>query len=794
MIAVRNILSPLDKKLFRDLWRIRGQAAAIMFVIAAGIALYIMSEGMLASLGQTMRAYYDRQHFADIYAPVKRAPEHLIDAVSVIPGVARAEGRIVGGAIIDLPNVSLPITAQALSAPEDERASLNLLYLKEGRRIDEARADEILLLEPFARARGLRPGDSLLVTMNGAQRRLEIVGLALSPEFVYALNPGDFAPDDARVAVFWMGREAIGAAFDLEGAFNQVIASLSKGAREDAVLDAFDRTLAPYGATGAFTRSQQLSNKYLTEELNQLSTMAVVLPPIFLAVAIFLLNIVITRMVQTEREQIGLLKSFGYRDVEVGVHYAKFVLSISLGGAALGALGGLWLGRMISGIYQQFFKFPFLIFDADTSTFVAAFLITGAAALLGVFFAVRQAVTLSPAVAMRPPAPPDYSKTARIFRAIERYVDQPSRIVLRGLVRRPVRSGLTAFGIGASMALAVMMRFNNDAINYMIDVNFNIMDRSDVSVTFVEPQSEKAILELQRIDGVLSVEPQRNTPVLMRHGLATHLGSITGSLPLARLNRAVDQDLQSIHVRGDGLILSRPLMEKLALEPGDMLTLEVREGRRPTLELPVVGVANTLMGTPAFFEIGALNRALGEGFRASSAYLQIDMNRRHEIYRKLKELPAIAGVSLQKESLAAFQEMIDQGPGVFRHIFTLFSVLIAAGVVYNSARISFAERRRDLASLRVLGFSRGEAAFILLGELAVLTAIALPLGAALGYFLSSYIARAFSTELYQIPVVLNWESYGIATLIVLISAAISGLLVQHDVNRLDLVRAMKTRE
>lgn len=789
-----KLLSPLDLKLLRDLWRIRGQAAAIMFVIAAGIALFVMSDGMLASLDQTRRAYYERQHFADAYAPVKRAPNYLLEDIANLPGVSRAEGRVAGGAIIDLPDVAMPITAQIFSAPENPLASLNLLYLTRGRHIDAAHADEIILLAPFARAHHLAPGDEIDVTINSARRRLKIVGLALSPEFVYALNPGDFAPDDSRVAVFWMGREAIGDAFDLKGAFNQVIVGLAKDANEPLVLDTLDRLLAPYGATGAYGRSEQLSNKYLTEEVNQLSTMALVLPPIFLSVAIFLLNIVLTRMVQTEREQIGLLKAFGYANREVGLHYAKFVLAIAFGGAALGSLGGVWLGRMIAGIYQQFFKFPFLLFDANASTFVIAFAITGAAALVGVFFAVRQATVLTPAVAMRPPAPPDYSRTAKILHDIEARIDQPSRMVLRGLLRRPVRAAVTCFGIGMAMALGVMMRFNHDAIDYMIDVNFNIMDRSDISVTFVEPQSENVIYDLKRMDGVIAVEPSRSTPVMMRHGLATHLGSITGMVPDPLLNRAVDDDLHSIYVRNDGVILSRPLMQKLNLHAGDLLTLEVREGRRPTLALPVVGVANTLLGTPAYFGIDALNEALGEGPRVSNAYLQTDLAKRAEIYRKLKDMPAIAGVAMQKESRAAFQRMIDEGPGVFRYIFTLFSMLIAAGVVYNSARIAYAERQRDLASLRVLGFTRIETAFILLGELGVITFLALPIGGLLGYLLASYLATAMSTELYQIPLVVSWNSFGAATIIVLVAATVSGLLVQRDVNRLDLVAALKIRE
>ncbi len=791
---MRSFLSTLDVKLFRDLWTIKAQAMAIMVVIAAGVSLFIMSGGMLVSLQETLRAYYERQNFADIYAPAKRAPDHVLKELADLPGVLLVEGRVTAAATADLPGVDYPLTAQVLSAPTDGQASINQLYLISGRYIDPDRPDEILLLEPFARARGLNPGDTLSVTLNGARRELNIVGLALSPEFIYALNPGDFAPDVSRVVVFWMAPRAIEAALDLDGAFNQAIFRLSKGAQERLILDRADQVLAPYGATGAYGRKDQISNHYVMEEINQLSTMAIVLPPIFLAVAMFLLNIVMTRMIQSERDQIGLLKAFGATNREIAIHYAKFVLAIALGGGILGLALGVWLGRGMSQIYQFYFNFPYIYFHVPASTILIAFSVTVATGLIGALIAVYQASIMTPAEAMRPPLPPNYAAVGWLSKSMAAHLDQPSRMILRGLLRRPVRAVLTCLGVGAAMALSVMMRFNNDAINYMVDVSYNIIDRSDITLTFVEPQGERVIYDLKRINGVLLVEPVRNLAVKMKNGRAEHLGAITGLPQTTTLNRPVDKHLHAITPRGDGIILSKPLLQKLGLSPGDILEIEVREDRRPILHLPIVGKAESLMGTPAYMEMAALNRAIGDGWRASGAHLSIDPAARAQIYQQLKDMPVIAGVSMQNESQAAFQKLIDEGMGVVRYIFTMFAVAIAVGVVYNSARIALAERRHELASLRVLGFTRAETAFIMLGELGVIVFAALPIGAALGYLLASYLSNRMSTELYQIPVVVSWESYGVAVIIVLLSAFASGLLVQRDVNRIDMVSALKIRE
>lgn len=784
----------LDRKMLRDLWRIKGQAIAIIFVIGAGIALFVMSSGMMIALEETMRAYYERHRFADAYAPVKRAPNHLLSDVRNLNGVSGAERRINGGGLVTLKTENAPVSARVISYDPDVPSPINAIYLSEGRMLRSTHADEVMVLKPFADAHGLSPGDAITITMNGAQYTFTIAGLALSPEFIYALPPGEFVVDAGRFAVLWATDEAMEAAYDLDGAFNEIVLKLSRNTNEDSLIEELDQLLAPYGAIGAFARADQISNKYLTEELKQLETMGVVMTPIFLGVAIFLLNIVITRLVHTEREQIGLLKAFGYSSNDVGMHYLKFVLIIAVAGALVGWGGGQYLGRLIAGVYQKYFHFPFLLFSPEFRPLGLAIIFSAAAAALGAFTAVRGAVTLSPAVAMRPPAPPYFTRGNAVSKTLTRILDQPSRMILRRVSRQPIRAAFTILGIGAAMGLAVMMRFNMNATDYMLDVSFNIADRSDVFVTFAEPQSETAIFELARIEGVIYAEPFRSSAVMFRHQRNEYLGGITGLPANPVLNRAIDSNLAPVAIRGDGIVLSRQLAELLDVSVGDTLMAEIREGRRPILEIPVTGLVDALIGTPAYMTSEALNTKLKEPNRASGAYLKVDMEKRDQVYDALKSIPLIAGVSLRREAYVNFQEMIEDGPGIFRNIMMVFSIVIAAGVVYNGARIAFIERHHDLASLRVLGFTKFETGYVLFGELVLLAILALPVGSLIGFGLWVYIADALSTELYQLPIVFKENGLGYAAIIILVSTAIAGAFVQRDIMKLDLATALKARE
>lgn len=787
-------LSPLDRKLLRDLWRMKGQVLAITLVIALGVLMLVMMNGLVRSLEDTRTAYYERHRLAQVFAPLQRAPESLLTRAAEIEGVTVVVGRVMGSALINIDDQPLPVSAQAVSLPDRGEARLNDIYLTSGRRPDPGHEDEVVLLQDFAKAHGLNPGDLLSATMHGARRTFRIVGLAQAPEFLYSAAPGELFPNDARFAVIWMSQSALAAVFDMNGAFNQLLLGVVAEASLPAILARVDTLLEPYGGLGAYSLADHVSNRFIEEEISGLRVSSRTVPPVFLAVAAFLLNIVISRMIQAEREQIGLLKAFGYRDIEITLHYLKFIFVIAVGGALIGCLLGVLSGQRLAQVYQIYYKFPFLLFQVDPSTFLIGILVSLLAAAAGGMVVLLSVFRLTPAVAMQPPAPADYSRSAALAVFFKRWLDQPGRMVARRLVRQPGRAAGGVVGIAAGMSLAVAMLNVMSAFDQTLELSFSLIDRSDLSVSFVEPLSDKVLFELQSIDGVIEVEPVRMVAVLFSSGQHEYRGAITGLPRDFRLNRALDIRQQPIPMPLEGVVLGTALADILHVQSGDMLNLDVREGRQPQLQVPVTGVAETLIGSPAYMALDSLNRAMREPHRVSGAFLRIDSVRQETIYKQIKALPAIAGVSLKREARDAFQELIDSSAGAVRYLMAAIAGVITFGIVYNSARIAFAERARDLASLRVIGFTRREAAFVLLAELGIITLLALPLGGLLGYCLVFIISEGFSTDLYRVSAVFVPQSYGIAALAVIIAALLSGWLVKRDIDRIDLVSALKVRE
>ena len=784
----------LDRKVLRDLWELRGMAGAIALVLVGGLSTFVMALSTYDSLVLTREAYYREHRFAQVFASLERAPERLAQQIQAIPGVDRVATRVVAAANVDLRGFDDPVVATLVSVPDDGTPALNTLYLREGRRVGGARADEAVVSDTFAEAHGLGPGDGLTVVVNGRREALALVGVGLSPEYVYQLPPGGVFPDYPRYAVLWMARTPLAAAYDMEGAFNDVALTLSPGTRAEAVIDRLDALLAPYGGRGAYARADQLSHRFLSEELKGLETMAAVFPVIFLGVAAFLLNVVVSRLVSTQREQIAILKAFGYGNTAVALHFSKLVLAIVGVGLAGGIGVGIWMGRAMSGVYADFYRFPFLAYHLDPAVVLAAAAVSVAAGLAGTLLAVRRAARLPPAEAMRPEAPPVYRETLVERLGLQRWLAQPTRMIARHIERRPLKSLLTVAGVAAACGIVMVSNFQRDAIGYIMEVQFGLSQRDDLAVRFVEPTSYRVLHSLEALPGVRHAEGFRAVPVRLRHGHRSYRTSLQGLEPGGTLYRLLDTRLERIPLPAEGVVLTDFLAGILQVRPGDRVSAEVLEGSRPVLRIPVTGLASQYLGVGAYLQRPALNRLMGEAPALSGAYLAVDAHRMEELFAALEEMPRVAGTVIRQAAMDSFNRTMEETILFFTFITALLGAIIAFGVVYNSARIALAERSRELASLRVLGFSRGEIAYILLGELAVLTLAALPVGFLFGYGLSAYLASQFRSDLYRIPVVVEPDTYAFAAAVVLASAVVSGILMWQRMRHLDLVAVLKTRE
>jgi putative ABC transport system permease protein len=785
---------PLYLKLFRDLARMKGQVVAVAIVMACGLTMMITMRSLIYSLETTRAAYYEHNRFADVFCDLKRAPNSLRARLAEIDGVAAVETRVAGTLTLDLPGLEEPADGAVLSVPDDRPQQLHLLFLRRGRLPALGSRGEVVLGEAFAQANHFDLGNQIAATIYGARQMLTVVGIGLSPEYVFEARGGETLPDNKRFGVFWMNERELSYAFDLKGAFNSVLIDVAPGTEPAPVMAEVDRLLEPYGGLISFSRRDHPSAQRLNDELRILHGLSMAFPAVFLSIAAFMVSAVLTRVVRLQREQIAQLKAFGYSSAQVGLHYLQFALVIVVLGTAIGSLSGFWLGTSIVDIYHRFFRFPHLTFHLDASALAWALLVSSGSATLGVLGAVKQAVRLPPAEAMRPEPPAEYGASLVERMGLKNVVGTSMRMALRNLERRPWQAFFTAFGLALAAGIPIVPGALRDGISHILDFEWDQAARQDATVALIEPGSASALSDVRHLPGVMSAEPFREVPARLRFGHHSRRLGVSGVPRGARLSRQLDHHSQPLIMPLNGLLVSAKLAEILGAQPGDEITLEIQEGRRPTLRAPIQGLITDYAGVAAYMDIDSLRRLMREGPTLNGAHVAVDRARWTDFLHEVKESPRIAALSIKAAVRQSFRQSTADMIGMIQMLYFTLSVIIAFGVIYNSARIALSERSRDLATLRVIGFTHREVAGVMIGELAILTVLAVPVGFVIGSLLAHAIISSASTEAVRLPLVLAPRSYATAGLIVAVSATFSFLVVTRRIRDLDLLSVLKARD
>ncbi len=784
----------LHRKLLRDLAGLKGQVAAIAVVIAGGVMTLMISVTSLDAIRLSMDRFYATHQLGDVFASVNRAPEVIAERLREVPGINLVETRVVAPVRLEVPGFDDPVRGTLLSLPDGRQPSLNRLHLVAGSLPESGRANQVVVSEPFAEAHGLAPGDQVRVIIRGRYETLSVTGIALSPEFIYQVAPTDLLPDYERYAVMWMNRRALGNAFAMDGAFNSVVASVQAGVSTANVIEQLDRLLAPYGGIGAHDREDLMSHRILLEEIAQLRVMAVVLPGVFLGVSAFLLSVLMGRIVNTQRQQIAVIKAFGYDQRDLAVHYALLTGLMVAVGVVLGIALGSVAGELMAALYAEYFRFPETVTRLQLRVVVLAALVAALAAGVGTFRAVAAAVRLPPAQAMRPPAPEQFSQGWIDHSAAGRWLAQTTRIILRNLSRHRVKSAMTITGIGLSGALLLLGSYQFNAVTHMIDTQYRKVLKMDTHVTFIEPTSAHVLAELRALPGVHYVEGYRSVPVRLRNGHLSERNAIEGLPASPQLRGLVDRDLRPIELPADGLFMTGFLADQLELQPGDRLVVEIMEGRRRVLEMTLAGTVDEPLGLGTYMRLDALNALMREGPAITGAWLISDPGRRDALYARLWEAPRVAGIGMISQAEDGLRQYMEDTVLVLMSILLLLAGSITFALVYNNARIAFAERARELATLRVLGFTRAQVGWVLIGEIALLTLLAIPVAWLLGTLFAWLLSLAFSMDMIRIPFHITHQSYAFAAAGVLVASLLSVVLIARRLRHLDMVAALKSIE
>jgi len=788
------MISNLDRKLLRDLRRIQGQAFAVALVIACGLAMMIMARSLIYALDSTRQSYYEAHHFAEIFAHLKRAPNSLSDRVSEIEGVATVQSGISVQVTLDIEGLDEPASGMVRSLPDIGTPELNRLFLRSGEWIKPGARRELMVGEAFAEPNNLKAGDHLSLLLNGRRQAFRISGIVLSPELIFESRPGAALPDNRTYGSFWMPYTGLASAFDLDGAFNSLVLTMSPGAVEQSVINDLDRLLAPYGGRGAYGRADHPSHIRVSDEIRVLSTLAIGFPLVFLSVAAFMTNAVLSRLVSMQREQIAILKAFGFQNRQIAFHYLKFALFMVAGGTVLGSIAGYFLGHRLVQMYHLFFRFPSLEFKLDYSALAWALVVSAFAAAIGVLGSVRRASRLPPAEAMRPEPPAHYRESLVERTGIGRFVSHTFRIAVRNLERKPVQGMLTVTGLALATGILIVPNAFRDGVHEILGFQWDVVQRHDIAVGLVDPASSKVMHQFARLPGVITVEPSRSVAVRIHFGHRHRQLGIQGLPPASEHTRVISAGYKEITLPSDGIVISAKLGEVLGSAVGDYLDVEVLEGKRPTRSVRLVGLSEDFAGITAYMNIQTLNRLMGEGDLVSGASFTVDPNRRAEFLAKLKNIPKIGWVAIKESLRSNFEKTTAASINLIQSVYLVLATVVAFGVVYNNARISLAERARELATLRVIGFSKREVGAVLVTELVILGLIAVPLGLLLGTGFAVNILKQVNTETVRVPLVLTAYNYGFAVMVVTIASTLSGLLVLRKLNQLNLIGALRAPE
>jgi putative ABC transport system permease protein len=788
------MLSNLDRKLWRDLRRMKGQAFAVALVMACGLAMMIMARSLIHSLETTRQEYYDANRFADVFAHLKRAPNSLAERIRQIPGVAGLQPGLSVQVTLDIEGLNEPASGTVRSLPDFGEPELNRLFLRSGQWLPSGRGGEVLVGEAFALANGLKPGDSIAMLLNGRREVCRIAGIVLSPEFIFESRPGAALPDNRTYGIFWMRYESLAAAFDLEGAFNFLALTLAPGAPERPVIAELDRLLEPYGSRGAYGRADHPSHIRVSDEIRVLTTLSIGFPVVFLSVAAFMTNAVLSRLLNLQREQIAILKAFGYTNRQIVTHYLKFAFVMVAMGTVFGWGLGMVLGTQLVELYHRFFRFPVLEFRPDQAAFPVAFAVSALAATAGVFSAVRRAAKLPPAEAMRPEPPANYRPALVERTGIARYLSHTFRIAVRNLERKPLQAFFTMAGLALATGILIVPNAFRDGVDQVLDFEWDVVQRQDVGIGLVEPGSAKVADLFRQLPGVTHVEPVRSAFVRLSFGPRRRQLGIQG-LPADGLhNRVIRRGPRQVILPPYGIVISSKLAEVLGARVGDDITVEFLEGKQRVKSVPLAGLADDFAGIASYMELNALNRLMDEGDVITGASFKVDDARRGEFLASLKEIPRVSWVAVKNSLRENFRQTTAASIRLFQMIYMVFATVVAFGVVYNNARISLAERARELATLRVIGFTQREVGGVLITELVLLAMLAVPLGLLLGTGFASVILGAVNTETVRLPLVLTLSNYAFAAMVVAIASVFSGWVVLQKLKNLDLVGALKAPE
>lgn len=785
----------LFKRLMRIIWKTKGQFLAVVAVVMVGIAVFISLMTAYANLTASRDSFYRATHFADYTFHVVRAPREVVREIQQVPGVVESTGRIQTDVAL-LRKDNSRGTARIISYTLPLSRSVNRLHLLSGRTFDPNSPGgiEVMTDASFAEFHHLKPGDQIAVVADNKKVSLRFVGTGTSAEYVYPMkDAAALLPDPESFAIIMMPQSEAEQILNMSGEINEVAVRFVPGVDQKKAVSRIKEILKPYGNLASYARKDQLSNVVLNGELDGLKANSMFMPPIFLGLAAVIQFLALGRMIKAQRMEIGVMKALGYTNNQIIAHYTGYSVMVSLVGSLLGLVAGLGLASVFTDMYAVYFKLPTRLSGIDYVTIAQGIALSLTVGILAGVMGSRRIVKIFPAEAMRPEPPRVGTHT--VFEHVGwlwSRLGPAWKMSIRSVSRNRVRFILTLTGIVFAVAMLVVSLFIGDSVDYMIQKHYFQEQGYDYFLRFARPVSEGELSSIRRLSGIARLEPQLEVPVKFKYGGRSEDGMVLGMPPDQRLRALTTMRDQPIHLTENGIYLDERSAKKLKVKAGDIIAVETQMSRGApiTRQVKVLDVNRQLIGGASFASLELANRLLDEQRIVTGAVIKVDPGKAAAVEDSLKEMTGVSSIMSRQQELEGFQQQLGM-MNASTAILVAFAFILGFAIVYNASIISFAERSRELATFRVIGFTVREVGSMLGNELLLQASLGILVGLPFGRIMAQKYGEAVSTDLFSIPVVIYPQTYVYAALLGLLFIIAAHVLVVRGIGRLDLVEVLK---
>lgn len=789
----------LFNKLLRTIWNTRGQFLSLTIVVSLGIMTYICMSNTYYNLQNNMAKFYLECDFADYYFQVASVPQQVVDQIKAIPGVSEAAGRV----IKDIPAIKQDrerATVRVVGYPLPLNKTINRLHMYSGRVFSEQPLNgsmEAVTDAQFAAANKLSPGSTLIVVANGREVPLTVIGTGTTPEFSYPVKDiTTMLNDPSRFGVIMLSQNQAQKLLNSVGQVNSIVIKLAPGSNVYRVKEEVKSILKPYGYQGDYAKKDQSSNAFLRDQLRQLRAETRVIPTIFLIVAVAIQFVMLGRMIKTHRLQIGIMKALGYSDGQIIWHYTSYALLIGLTGTAVGILAGLGLSRYLTNVYLSFYNLPHYANKAYSGAILVAILLGVGVGLVSGWLASRRIVSINPSESMRPEPPTKGRKVVfEQWRWFWNRISSSWKMALRGIGRHPTRFWVTVMGVAFATGLLVVSMFFHDSIGSIEQRAYYTEQNFDLMAKFSSPLDEKTTGLIAKINGVTWAEPIIEIPVRITSNQKSSDIILQGLPSDCRMKVVEGKNGQQLYVPPLGMVVGLKTAEKLNLKVGDLIQVETKLGigSNQVSTVRVAGISRQAAGKNAFASMKTASELLRENHLVSGVMMTVDPGRYQAVEAALSEMPGVADIVSRDKEVKNFNRNMDSLQ-VTMKILTLFAVLLGCAISYNSSVISFNERCRELATLRVIGMKSSEIASILGNETILQCFLGLCLGLPLGRLLAEGVARMVSSEVYEFQAMVFTKTYTTSVALTIAFVLAGFLVAVRGVKQLNLLEILKNRD